>query len=668
MCSWDVRSSGNNKTDTMSMSTRGDQHNMKLANISIDALPQYDEQPTLWCRGTGYALPSGGVTEHAFTLAAGGHYDFTTFFNALSIMKWKKYTKASKFSLHLETCGDADITLTYADTFTYSPEPIDGTLVTSKLRDGFTPIDIDVPDFAASDIPVPTIIGFTIDAHTDVDVRSGAWMSPVDACDIRPVELSLSTTTYKKEQFVINNVRLARERIIGSKTDDIASHFHMHVVDNGRTLDANDIESDGISLHPNVNSGGSGGGARGMIESLAQVPKATHVLLMDDDVQISPESIIRTYNVLRIVKDEWKDAFVSGGMMSMLEPDIRCEDTGFMNYDGWCQPVKPTMRMSVLHDIVENEAFEPPTYRKDCQDIRQEYAAWWYCCVPVSEIEKRGLPLPFFVRFDDVEYSLRDGKSLRGEQRRFITMNGICVWHSPFFLRYDGAVERYQVVRNAFIMKHTSDAASDSDFESMFYRSLQLELWRFNYDNASITLDGFEDFMKGPSVTFAPGFAEQKFMEAHRKAEKLRPLSEMSDELMELGIDWRILTADSVTVDVSRSMLDRGIDFLTFNGQRFITGKHYTKQGKVALMDATGSARPTGHIRKADAIVAIDLQNRKGAIRHKDVSRFRDIMERYASDINEYHARKQELDDAYHQAAAKMHTTEAWKDYLGLKS
>lgn len=40
-----------------------------------------------------------------------------------------------------------------------------------------------------------------------------------------------------------------------------------------------------------------------MIEAMEQAPRATHVLLMDDDVSISPESIIRTFNLLSIVND-----------------------------------------------------------------------------------------------------------------------------------------------------------------------------------------------------------------------------------------------------------------------------------------------------------------------------------------------------------------------------
>ena len=90
----------------------------------------------------------------------------------------------------------------------------------------------------------------------------------------------------------------------------------MLVIDNGRTLDAETLSGDGVRVFPNKNVGGAGGFARGMIEAMRLEKPATHVLLMDDDVQISTESLKRTYQLLSIVNDEYKDSYVSGAMMS----------------------------------------------------------------------------------------------------------------------------------------------------------------------------------------------------------------------------------------------------------------------------------------------------------------------------------------------------------------
>lgn len=67
---------------------------------------------------------------------------------------------------------------------------------------------------------------------------------------------------------------------------------------------------------PNDNVGGAGGFTRGMITAMEQNPKATNILLMDDDVAVSPESIKRTYNLLRILKPEHREDMISGAMLN----------------------------------------------------------------------------------------------------------------------------------------------------------------------------------------------------------------------------------------------------------------------------------------------------------------------------------------------------------------
>ena len=43
-------------------------------------------------------------------------------------------------------------------------------------------------------------------------------------------------------------------------------------------------------------------------------------------------------------------------------------------------------------------------------------------------IKENGLPLPIFVRGDDIEFSMRNNKEI-------VSLNGINVWHDPFILK-----------------------------------------------------------------------------------------------------------------------------------------------------------------------------------------------------------------------------------------
>ena len=47
---------------------------------------------------------------------------------------------------------------------------------------------------------------------------------------------------------------------------------------------------------------------------------------MDDDVKILPESIIKTYNLLRCLKPEYRDHFISGAMLYYEKMHVQHED------------------------------------------------------------------------------------------------------------------------------------------------------------------------------------------------------------------------------------------------------------------------------------------------------------------------------------------------------
>ncbi len=617
----------------------------KLANVLLEDTPQFATEPTLVCRST--------VTTHAgddgsWVLPGGSTHDFTTFFNALSVKKWRTYTVCRDFSLHIELQGGpCRLTQTRADTFSWYSEEVPESTVNVQASDSWQAFDLPLVSHDGD-----VVVGFKIETEGTVRIRNSYYSALVDESLVRPVELALCTTTFKREEFIERNISLIKDRILASD-EPIARHFCMHVVDNGRTLDISALEAPGVAIHPNKNAGGAGGFARGMIEALRQTPKATHVLLMDDDVIVSPESILRTYNLLSLVTDEYAEAFLSGAMMNMDECDVRWEDLGYVAPDARFYPLKERAHMGVLHDMVENEALEPP----DGGIMGQHYAAWWYCVIPVPVIEHNGLPLPIFVRCDDVEYSLRC-------KPRFMSMNGICVWHLSFLMKYSAAVERYQMMRNVFVAQAASDIAPLSDPVQSLKLIVRLELKKFNYTDAELALDGFEDFLKGPGFIAEP-VAEERFMRANKLAEKHVPLDELNIQAQRENIDLEHVTTADITRVVPRSPVDRILDFATCNGQRFDLG--YIQKGTHAVIDAAGWEYPAGTIRRKDTLVAIDMQNRRGVIRHMDRTRYRTVWKRLKKDLAYYKTNKERLHREYAAARAGMTSVAYWKNYLGIE-
>ena len=617
---------------------------MKFANVLLETNPRSVAYPALYCRSDHPVIFN--ETQGEWEMHGAGTFDFSTYFNSLSVRKLKQFTKAKSFTLHLELKGAAcEVQQTMGDAFAHDPIEVEG--VHRGLSASRQWQSVDMPLTITDDM---VIVGFIIKTEGSVDIRNSYYELEIDG-DLNDVELVLSTTTFKKEAFIERNIGLVKEQIVES-ADPIAKHFHMYVMDNGRTLDAEKLTSDRITVIPNDNVGGAGGFTRGMITAMEQDPKATNILLMDDDVAVSPESIKRTYNLLRILKEEHREDMISGAMLNYEVGEDQWEDIGNMTPQGTFAGCKPGMRLTLFEDLIYNEMFTPTKWQRN-----NMYAAWWYCCIPISVIEKNGLPLPVFVRCDDAEYGIRC-------KTGFITMNSLCVWHMSFFERYNAAVERYQTTRNTMIAQATCGMAPDADFMKELHNNIRLELKKFGYANAELCLDAFEDFLKGPEFIKKPGQSEKSFMAANRNKEQLvdfETLQSRADQDPELaGFSIKNVDRQLIDGDKSRSLAERLEDLITDNNQRYIK-----KDGAgYAVIPLQGWLYPAGAIRGKHKLVVLDWYNRKGTIRTKDVQRYQKLKKRYMRDLKYYKANINRLRKEYAAARAELTSVEYWKNYL----
>lgn len=617
----------------------------KLANLIFSGNQAFDQFPTLSFR----ELAGRAISDSPSSLRLLGSscVDFSTYFNSLSIMKWKEYSNAGSFYLHFKYRGAGfDFQERTVGNLDWSSRVVPDSNRSFSSSDVWASVDIEITEQAGE-----ILHSFSIESAGDLTLDDAYYYADVDPCCIHPVELALAITTFKKEQYVLNNLNLIKEGILSGK-EPISEHFHVHVVDNGRSLDCNS-GSDRISIHPNPNVGGSGGFARGMIEALEQNPKATHVLLMDDDVEVLPESFIRTFNLLSLLKEKYVNAFLSGAMMSLEEPNLRTEDLGFFTAKGTFSPLKPEGYMTSLHDVVETEIYKAPTGLYE--DTVQQYAGWWYCVIPTATIEREGLPLPLFVRSDDAEYALRC-------KPRFMSMNAICVWHNSFKFKYSAAVERYQVSRNTLISQATTGVAPLADFLYEIRREVELDLKKFDYDDALLAVKGLEDFLRGPEWISHP-VAEARFMAANREREQLIPIEQLIPQALELGVDLTQLTFGNLSLEGDRSRLQAFKDYLTINGHRFVNDS-VKRKGKVAVIDAAGWVYPAGKIRDVDTLIVVDMPNKKGAIRHMDKKRFKEVWTRFRKAEREFKRNKDKIYAEFASYRDVFTSIDFWKQYL----
>ena len=270
------------------------------------------------------------------------------------------------------------------------------------------------------------------------------------------------------------------ERVFENSSSMLNGHLEVFISDNGKTLDIDRLSSEHIHMFQNKNTGGAGGFTRTLIEMWSgnKEYKLTHALLMDDDILLDVGSLERTYRILSIVKDEYIDTFIGGAMLRNDNKDVQ-EEAGASWNAGKLISYKKGLSLLDTEPCLYNESEE-----------RYEFNAWWYCCFPMTVVNDKNLPLPIFIRGDDLEYGLRNMKNL-------ILMNGICVWHEPFENKYSSFLN-YYITRNMFIDNafHFPDyGAGDAvkDFSLLALREILL----YRYKNARLLMRGVEDFLKG---------------------------------------------------------------------------------------------------------------------------------------------------------------------------
>lgn len=612
--------------------------NYKLANILIapdELVAHYTG--LYWHDKEGSARYDATDNELVLT----GIVDFTTYFNGLSIEKWRHYASVDDIILELTLSGDACqiyATSLFADSeypvFTKQP------LMSCGKSDMPQKIRIPLPKSTAE------IEGFVIISSGTTKLLGGAYHTMVDENRIRPIKLAIATTTFKKEKYITCNIEVIQEHVLGSD-DPIAKNFHMFVIDNGRTLDAEKLSSPGISVIPNANVGGSGGFARGMMEALDW--EATHVLLMDDDVRVLPESFKRTFALLSLTNDRYKDAFINGAMLSREEPNRQFEDVAVVR-NGHYNGIKDNnLRVDTYKGIEENESVSV--------EVPHAYGAWWYSCIPVTAIHKHGLPLPFFVRCDDVEYGMRCKPT-------YMCMDGICVWHEPFEGRFRGTVDRYQYVRNFLIMNAMDDTGDNGQFMLWFERTFHIYLRAMNYDVCDLILDGLEDYLKGPK--FLESVSGERLMkEKGKENEKLLPLNELSPEDQEMCRKAPASQNPWVRTSGKRSSLPARL-FEIVPYDRHLIPNWLLDRQPVAVNYARG-AYPASLTAGHSVLVAYNQDATQAHVRRMNKRRWQALNDRYHNLVKDFQIRNAAVVQSYLDAKAHLTSRVFWEHYLGLE-
>jgi GT2 family glycosyltransferase len=479
-----------------------------------------------------------------------------------------------------------------------------------------------------------------------------AWYATIEKQAIRPVNIALNTTTFQKEDYILDNLSQIQKQIFDVVSDEVGlnslgQHLFVNVIDNGRSLDKEKIDTECIHVYGNPNVGGAGGFTRGMIETLklreSKVFTATHVLFMDDDVEVLPESFKRTYALLSILKEDYQDYFISGAMLDSLDGVTQYEDTGFIsqNKDIVYFPTKSSYNLMFEKDVLRNDLEYP---------MANQYGAWWYCVVPMKFISEDSMSLPIFYRGDDIEFSIRN-------QAKFITLNGIAVWHLPFYTKKSKALENYLVPRNSLIIQSVNGFAPEIDYLEKYRELYKKELRMFNYGAAEQVLDAIADYLQGPEYIATLNGIEVLKRESAK--------NEIFTDDIPKEIEKNLHTAD----EYDALVLNEQLLFLdTDNGHGlpdFILNQFDNQLENVAIVNQEMLDNPGKQFMKKRLIV-FDTYQRKIAIRERNQNRYEELEERFQKLILHFGQEKEVVAQAYRSYEKVFHSKVLWLKYLGI--
>ena len=530
---------------------------------------------------------SHNIYESAHCLKKDQQTEFFTYFNAFSLEKWKKYTAIDHAYLQLKVKGTLGIQL-------FGHYMNNNIIEKEVLSENYYECD----ETETILIPIPfdvksQVVSFQVFAYSDISIYEGSYLADISTDKMNEVELSLVTVTFRKEDFITRNLRLIENEIIYSD-EEIADHIFVRVIDNGE-----EWNGERIHIYQNPNVGGSGGYTRGMIETLRdETFNATHALLMDDDVKILPESIIRTYNLLRCLKPEYRDHFISGAMLYYEKMHVQHEDVGFVSEDGTYGPRKPSMEMHLATSVLLNE--------KIYEDQPNNYAGWWYCCIPAEFVRKDNLPLPVFVR------------------------------------------------GNSLIIQATSGVTPEVDYLKRIKDIFDREISRYNYVGCDLLLDAVDDFLKGPEFLMKP--EGETIMK--QQTSRVKPLVDIRQNFADIYVDYDKIYKFYEGKLFSKRKLKRY--FKTHNWQLL---PKFMMNHEPAVVAYDWFDIPEKQYRH-DVVLAVNPHNQTGVLRYRSRSEYLRLMKRYREIRRNYNKNMEKVTEAYKNAKKQITGVDFWDGYL----
>ncbi|MFV0452140.1 MAG: hypothetical protein ACK5LS_07850 [Propioniciclava sp.] len=234
------------------------------------------------------------------------------------------------------------------------------------------------------------------------------------------------------------------------------------------------------------NFGGSGGYARGMLESLAYPTCA--VLLSDDDAAVPEEGLRRMLVAQSLAAQNGRRLMMATPMLSAEVPETLVSASEYVDRrtfqwqaaDGLGRPVSVDAPPAELSRVLRLHS-------------TPDYAGWWGALLPPGAVADVGLPAPYFLKWDDAEFGLR-ATALGYE---FMALPGTGVWH-PTWGAWKTLTTWVAVLlhRNRLATAAAYGASRRVVIDSFTHQVKHI--LSLQYDVAGLWSAGIDQFLSGP--------------------------------------------------------------------------------------------------------------------------------------------------------------------------
>jgi galactofuranosylgalactofuranosylrhamnosyl-N-acetylglucosaminyl-diphospho-decaprenol beta-1,5/1,6-galactofuranosyltransferase len=403
-------------------------------------------------------------------ISEGNSVSADTFFNSFFLAYWLRLTRLKSLSLQIKSRGKFRL-----DVILQSFLGESQVLLSREIKmDGLTDINLD-PSVLSSGLR----LSFTLtSSQAGSQLLGGGWQTE-DLPD--PFRLGIVLATFGRNAFA--------ERVIQRILSDVDlqnEDYRIVLTDQNKVSELHHLNQERCRVVNQDNLGCAGGLTRAIYESLYGEHRfePTHLMFIDDDVDLEADSILRSIRMMQFAKAP----FILGGIMLDLYRPNRalCHGENFTLNDEHMRSMRRNFPDTDIADANGLNAFSIPS------DF--DYTAGWFCVYPAEIYGKIGFQMPFFIQgYEDAEFCLRARKC----DYTTYTIPGIGVWHLPFYSKAEAGWRL--LMANYHQLIHHSLYGYDDCSKFFFHIGTWAltEIMQGRYRYAAALVRAMENFLEG---------------------------------------------------------------------------------------------------------------------------------------------------------------------------